>query len=117
MLDVKKLLTKILTQITASTTFGTASGSPSSSLCRIVKVGNVVHISGFYRRTSNITTTETLFTIPSGYRPSATVQLPSRLTDANNNISYYCNLYTDGTIRQMGGSAMREVFFCGTYTL
>ena len=118
MLDLKKLLTKILTHIKSSSALATASGSPSSSLCRCVKVGDVVDISGFYRRTTDITTAEVLFTVPNGYRPSSTLSIPAYVTNGNNvSLAFYVNIYADGTILQRAGNTMREVFFSGSYRI
>lgn len=117
MLNLKKLLTKILTQITATTANGSASGSPSASLCRCVKVGNVVHISGYYRRSTNIAIGETLFTIPSAERPSSTTSIPAYLGTSTSTLANQVAIYSDGTIKQNASSTVREVFFSGTYTL
>jgi hypothetical protein len=109
MLSLKKLLTKILeTLVTASATgtIGTATAVKNADrqYCFLKKTGKQVRCYmgiGYNNATTQLGSSDTLFTVPSGYRPKVQAQVPGVIYRATG-VTVIANIRiaTDGTITQ-----------------
>ena len=71
---------------------------------------------GYFRRSTNIDTNTTIFTVPAGYRPSGNYALPSFLYTNGTGVAYQCTLYaSDGTVMQKLGASVREGLVVGEW--
>lgn len=118
MLDVKALLTKILSRFGSDNTYVSASGTITGGL-RLIKDKSTgtVRAYGYFRKTSNITTTETIFQVPSGWRPTTTWEIPMYLyVDGGTSASYFGSINSNGVVNQNLGSVIRGGFTAFEYT-
>lgn len=79
---------------------------------------NTVRGYGYFRRSTNIDMATVIFTIPSGWRPSANWWVPVFMYTAESKcIAYHSTIKTNGEYTQDAGSVMREGFTSFEYTL
>ena len=117
MLNVKALLNKAVGCEYADATIGSAL---SRGFCRCVKDNstNTVRVHFYFNATQNIGTSTYLFTIPSGFRPSAEVNGAMFYADQNNvGGAYTFKITTGGVITQNAGSTIRQGFGFAEYKL
>lgn len=116
MLDTKKMLLKILTYIKDAknpTSFtGTRASAVANGNCYGVydKSTGLVRINLYAGSSANISIDQTLFTIPSAYRPSSAVSGSGFLGTSSGTSQASLTLYTDGTIKQRSTSSCRVLF-------
>ena len=124
MLNLKKLLTKVLTAVTVTEGTGTVASIYSSAsvrVCRLTKVGNVVHmqLSLYVNSTTNLTQNESLFNIPAAFRPKSRTSVPAVLTRTESNggvLPSALVIETNGNILMTNG-AVRGAFCSATWTI
>ena len=117
MLNMKKLITKILLRIGSNTAYVTASNGITGGL-RLYKdySTGTVRAYGYFRRASNITDTEVIFKVPTGFRSPYTYEIPMYLnTSSNASAAYYGTLSSSGDIKQSLGSSIREGFIAAEW--
>lgn len=96
--------------------FGTVNSSitVSRSNCRLVRVGNLVFITvALGNVTSSPSTSTTLFTIPAGYRPSATKSIQGIINSSEGNVT----IDSSGNVKQTLTSSLTNLFAAGFYTI
>lgn len=119
MLDVKALLTKVLSRFGNDYTYITASSGITGGL-RLFKDKSTgtIRAYGYFRKSSNITQSDVIFQLPTGWRPSGGWEIPMFFwTSGGIAAAYYGILATDGTIKQSLGSTIREGYMTFEYTL
>ena len=92
---------------------GVINSALSRGLCHCYKdkACNTVRVHFYFNATSNVGTSTTLFTIPSGFRPSAGATGTMFYMDANNlGGAYTFKISTAGIVTQNAGSTIRQGF-------
>lgn len=118
MLNVKALLTNVLNSFGNDYTYISASSGITGGL-RLFKDKSTRTIRGYgyFRKSSNITQSDTIFQIPTGWRPTGGWEIPMFFnTSSNTSAAYYGILAADGTIKQSLGGTIREGFTAFEYT-
>ena len=97
----------------------TASGTISGGLRLFKDIGaETIRGYGYFRRSTNISQSETIFQLPTGWRPSGGWEIPMFFyTSGGIAAAYYGILATDGTIKQSLGNSIREGYMSFEYTL
>ena len=104
------------TAIEGTVDVGTVNSSITASRanCRLVKVGNIVFITvGLGNVTSSPSTSTTLFTIPSAYRPTSTVTIQGFINSSEGNVT----INSSGEVKQTLTGSMTNMFASGFYTI
>lgn len=71
---------------------------------------------GYFRRSTNIDTNTTIFTVPEGYRPSGNYVLPAFMYSNGAGVAFSCTLYSsNGIIQQKLGASVREGLVVGEW--
>lgn len=99
---------------------GTLNPSISRGHCKIYKdnASQTIRLVFYFNATSNISTSTTIFTIPSGFRPSAEVSGSMFYSDANNvSGSYTFKITTSGALTQNAGTNIRQGFGVAEYPI
>lgn len=78
---------------------------------------NTVRGYGYFRRSTNIDSSTVIFTIPSGWRPSANWWVPVIISATTGVVAYHSTIKTNGEYTQDVGSVIREGFTAFEYTL
>lgn len=111
MLNVKKMLTKIANSLGCEYADATPSSSIYRGHCKCIKdnASNTVRVHFYFNSNSNVSTSTTLFTIPTGYRPTEETNGSMFYSDANNvGGAYTFKINTSGVITQNAGSTIRQ---------
>lgn len=119
MLNVKKLLYKMLGRFGRSDTYVEASNGITGGI-RLFKDNstNTVRCYGYFRRSTDISVSTTIFQVPSGYRPSGNFAVPMFLyTSGNVGAGFYGVVNAQGIITQSLGSSVREGFISAEWYL
>lgn len=119
MLDVKALLAKMLSSFGNEYTYIAASNGITGGL-RLFKDKSTgtVRGYGYFRRGTNISLSETIFQLPTGWIPSGSWEIPMFFyTSGGIAAAYYGVLSSNGTIKQSLGSTIREGYTTFEYTL
>ena len=113
MLNVKKTLTKLLSSVGNEFAYGDINSALSRGFCHCFKdkASNTVRLHFYFNSNSNVNTSTTLFTIPSGFRPSSDTNGVMYYSDANNvGGAYTFKVSTAGILTQNAGSTIRQGF-------
>ena len=113
-------VTGAINELDGETTVSTSTGTVNSSItasrssCRLMKIGNAVFITaGIGNKTSATTTSTTLFTLPTGYRPSSEVTIQGYVDSAEANFT----ISTGGVLKQTLSSSWANCFVSGFFTV
>ena len=123
MVKIKALLAKIVANINTlnsktavSTTYATVNSNITASRaqCQLLKIGNTVFITiAMGNITSSVNTNTTLFTVPTGYRPSSEATVQGYVGSAEGNFT----ISTAGIVRQTLTSSVQNCYAAGFYTV
>lgn len=80
-------------------------------------IKKTVRIEGYFSSTSNLTSSDILFVLPEGWRPSTTFGVPAMFTTNTATASYYVTVNQNGNVTQTLSSTTRMGFFSGTIDL
>ena len=118
--DLANILNEVLPPSTGNEyTYVTASSGITGGL-RLFKdkASGTIRAYGYFRRSTNISQSETIFQLPTGWSPIGGWEIPMFFyTSGGAAAAYYGILGTDGTIKQSLGSTIREGFTSFEYTL
>ena len=119
MLIVKKLFYKILSRFGNEMTYVEAQNGITGGLRLLKDKGtNTVRCYGYFRRSTDITSSTTIFTVPSGFRPAGNYSIPMFLsTSGNVNVGFYGVLTAQGVLTQALGNTIREGFVSAEWSL
>lgn len=119
MLNMKNLLTKIINRFGSDMTYVTASNGITGGL-RLWKdkSSGTIRGYGYYRRPTDINMDTTIFSIPSGYRPSGDTEIPMFMyTSGGLCAAYYGKITAGGVLTQRLGGTIREGFTTFEYQI
>lgn len=119
MLNTKKMFSKILSRFGTSMTYVTADNGITGGL-RLWKdkSTNTVRGYGYFRRSTDINMSTTIFTIPVGYRPIGDNEIPMMLyTSGGFTAAYYGKVTASGEFTQRLGGTIREGFTAFEYQI
>ncbi len=98
--------------------------NPSSSklnagFARVWKdpIKRTLKVEGYFRASTNLTTSDVLFVLPEGYRPSTTFAIPATFITTTTTAVYHVYVKPNGEITQELGSTVKEGMFSGTIGL
>lgn len=116
MLSTKKLLYKIISAFGANVTYITASNGIEGGL-RLWRdrTSGTVRCYGYFRKSTDIAQSTTIFEIPSGYRPSENYAVPMFLATSSSSTAYYGAVTPAGIMTQSLGNTIRAGIACGEW--
>jgi len=118
-LGMKKLLNKIVGRVGVTDTYVNAENGITGGV-RLFRDNstNTVRCYGYFRRSTDISVSTTIFTVPSGFRPPGNYAVPMFLyTSGNLCAGFYGILTPQGVITQSLGSTVREGFIAAEWKL
>ena len=118
-LGMKKLLNKIVGRLGVTETYVEAQNGITGGI-RLFRDNstNTVRCYGYFRRSTDINLSTTIFTVPSGFRPPGNYAVPMFLyTSGNVCAGFYGVLTSQGVITQSLGTTVREGFIAAEWKL
>lgn len=119
MLNIKKLLNKMLGRFGNEMAYVEAQNGITGGLRLFKDKGtNTVRCYGYFRRSTDIAVSTTIFAVPSGFRPTGNYAVPMFLsTSGNVNVGFYGVLTAQGVLTQSLGNSVREGFVSAEWSL
>ena len=118
-LGMKKLLNKIVGRVGVTDTYVNAENGITGGV-RLFRDNstNTVRCYGYFRRSTDIGISTTIFTVPSGFRPPGNYAVPMFLyTSGNLCVGFYGIVNEQGVITQSLGNTIREGFIAAEWKL
>lgn len=116
---LKKTIYKILGRFGGTETYVNAENGITGGI-RLFRDNstNTVRCYGYFRRSTDISSSTTIFTVPSGYRPYSGYAIPMFLYSSSNLCAgFYGIVNEQGVITQSLGNTIREGFIAAEWKL